>query len=504
MLSALASRETAGLRKRRRHDHEACLLTPPLTTLLSTCEVADEHGEGSIPYSLSFSKSGALISVSSEDGCIRLLDTSAELPSTTSTDSTTSWQAHDNAVFYSSFIKDDSCLLSCSGDATIGLWDVGTQEQMRRLTYHRQSVKLVAVLPSCDGSIFCSGSRDGSLALWDLRVPGTSPISTVDGAHAQAMLSKRVTKKLTARSITGLAFLPGTSLLVSSGAGDTTVKTWDTRMLMHKKRMSASELCSFSCRGSSGGPFGITSLALSPDGSRLLANSTDSKLYMMSSTHSSLSPPLAVFNGHHSPPGDHSFYISCGWSSDESSIGAGSLDNAVYIWNARRPDLSPSKLVSDFPWPAREAFGMCFNPIDPSQVATISDNSTIRIWRLGLPNLALPHTPSQASPISFTDATPEALIAPRDLPFASSCLLVASRGQQVVQDLDFECIPLEPGYNKENVDPTKGADGGVAVPSSNKTPFASSSIKISSNPVPLRARPQGTHCQAPITNFFKR
>jgi WD40 repeat protein len=316
-------------------------------------------------------------------------------------------------------------------------------------------------------------------------------------------LSKRVTKKLTTRSITGLAFLPGTSLLVSSGAGDTTVKTWDTRMLIQKdpkKRMLASELCSFSCRGSSGGPYGITSLALSPDGSRLLANATDSKLYMMSSTHPSLSPPLAIFNGHHSPPGDHSFYISCGWSSDGSSIGAGSLDNAVYVWNARRPDLSPSKLVSEYPWPAREAFGVCFNPIDPSQVTTISDNSTIRMWRLDLPNLALPHTFSQTSPISFMNATPEALIAPRDLPFASSCLLVASRGQRVVQDLDFECIPLEPGYNKENFDPTKGADGGVAGPASSKTPVPLTSA------VPLRARPQGTvsHCQAPITNFFKR
>ena len=257
MLAVLASRETSGIHKHRRHDNEAYYLGTQEAAVMSTCEVVDDMGDSSIPYSVSFSKSGKHMSISSEDGVIRMLDTTRELPPTTSMGSTSSWQAHNNAVFSTTWVKDDSCLLSCSGDASVKLWDLETEQQLRRLEYHRQSVKLLAVLPSSDGSVFVSGSRDGSLALWDLREPGSSPISTVEGAHAQAMLSNRATKRLTTRSITGAVFLPGTSLLLSSGAGDTTVKTWDIRRLRclsqkdGKKPPSTSELSSFSCRGKS-------------------------------------------------------------------------------------------------------------------------------------------------------------------------------------------------------------------------------------------------------------
>ena len=497
MLAVLGSRETSGLHKRRRHAYNESyfLSAPQEPSITSLCEVVDQD-VNSIPYSISYSKSGNLMSIASEDGCIRILDGTRDLPSSSSL--APSWQAHDNAVFSSHWIKNDRQLLTCSGDSTVSLWDVETRQHLRRLAgHHRQSVKLAAVMPKSDESIIATGSRDGSLALWDIRNPASSPIGSVEGAHAQAMLSKRVTKRLTARSITGLVFLPNTSLVLSSGAGDTTLKVWDVRKIQGQKKETPAFalLCSYSCREKSG-PFGITSVALSPDGTKLLANATDSKLYMMSSMHTSKTP-LATFTGHHSPPGDHSFYISCGWSSDGSSVAVGSLDNNVYVWNSLRPDLDPLRLECGS---AREAFGVSFSPVDPFRMLTISDDSIIRMWHLGLPSLASPPRPLQPPQAEhLTDAeilepASQLLKTPHET-FASSCFLVSSRGgQRSVEDLDFESIPLQTfkDDDKENVDPR-----GLA-------PEPRTSLDPKRTPTPLTSLMQPRARQPEITKFFTR
>ncbi|GJX66279.1 denticleless protein homolog isoform X2 [Tanacetum coccineum] len=65
------------------------------------------------------------------------------------------WLAHDNAIFYLCWIK-------------IKVWDVQEKKSIAILTRYTGSVKSISVHPSND-DVIVSGSRDGFVALWDLR-----------------------------------------------------------------------------------------------------------------------------------------------------------------------------------------------------------------------------------------------------------------------------------------------------------------------------------------------
>jgi WD40 repeat protein len=71
---------------------------------------------------------------------------------------------------YVSCMQDDHEMLTASGDQSIILWNTMYATQLGAFVGHSGSVKSIAVCPSSE-DVFASGSRDGSVCLWDSRAP---------------------------------------------------------------------------------------------------------------------------------------------------------------------------------------------------------------------------------------------------------------------------------------------------------------------------------------------
>jgi hypothetical protein len=82
-----------------------------------------------------------------------------------------------------------------------------------------------------------------------------------------------------------------------------------------------------------------------------------------------------TFSGHV----NNSFYVKSSFSPDDRYIVSGSSDYDVYIWDVKHPLLAPLRLkghvgeVSDVEW--------C--PTDLAKLASSSDDTTVRIWKMG-------------------------------------------------------------------------------------------------------------------------
>jgi hypothetical protein len=81
-----------------------------------------------------------------------------------------------------------------------------------------------------------------------------------------------------------------------------------------------------------------------------------------------------IFSGHV----NNSFYVKSSFSPDDRYIVSGSSDYDVYIWDTAHPLLAPLRLkghhgeVSDVAW----------NPSDPCMLASSSDDTTVRVWKV--------------------------------------------------------------------------------------------------------------------------
>ncbi|KAK1281076.1 hypothetical protein QJS04_geneDACA002753 [Acorus gramineus] len=205
----LKTRELNGFRVRR---------TPSFADLRSdgggrgfgVVKIQHEIG-GTPPFSVSFFKSrlnSHLLAVSDEEGYVSFYNTRRELPSYDTCREKTDeikiceWSAHQNSVFDLCLIKDDSCILTASGDQMIKIWDVERQKCAGIMKGHTGSVKSLSSHPF-NPDLIVSGSRDGSFALWDMRccsdlnhtgIACIGPTDTVVRAHTLTM-AKRVRRR---------------------------------------------------------------------------------------------------------------------------------------------------------------------------------------------------------------------------------------------------------------------------------------------------------------------
>jgi WD40 repeat protein len=65
------------------------------------------------------------------------------------------WLGHRNAVFDVEWMPGENQLMTASGDQTINLWDVATEQIISVFRGHSSSVKVVRFLPSQSGSYTC-------------------------------------------------------------------------------------------------------------------------------------------------------------------------------------------------------------------------------------------------------------------------------------------------------------------------------------------------------------
>ena len=85
------------------------------------------------------------------------------------------FQPHENGIFDVKWSFSDELLATASGDQSIRVTTVASSARSATRTLHilrghEGTVKSVAWDPNHDGVVLCSGGREGSICLWDLRV----------------------------------------------------------------------------------------------------------------------------------------------------------------------------------------------------------------------------------------------------------------------------------------------------------------------------------------------
>ncbi|KAK4226896.1 WD40-repeat-containing domain protein [Podospora fimiseda] len=275
----------------------------------------------SIPFCTTSSNRSGVIAVGDEEGYIRMLDTNDEFSKIS-----LSFSAHGNAIIDMQFSSDDRLLATASGDQTGRVFDVATQTAIASLSRHRASLKQVRFQPGRgENCVLATTSRDGCVKIWDLRCKGPpvqdvirheeglrhglqkpiTPgcmINCIANAHAQPARQAKIQGKgdvggpgdaagrLGQVSVTALEFLPAgrEHLFVTGCEADASIKLWDMRAVRTTRNQSVGTPISYTRQPASHlawRPFGISSLALDTNGSRLYALCKDNTVYAYSTEH---------------------------------------------------------------------------------------------------------------------------------------------------------------------------------------------------------------------------
>ncbi|KAL3478625.1 WD40-repeat-containing domain protein [Aspergillus californicus] len=288
-----------------------------------------------LPFCAASCNTNTLVAVGDEEGGIRLLD-SAKEDKVGFSKSYLSFRPHGNAIMDMEFSSDDMLLATASGDQTAIVVDMATQKPVYCLSNHVSSLKQVKFQPAANNKVLATSSRDGNVNIWDLRCKGfekpslqvqcsleseaesnpamsskmTYPqvLNTVHGAHAwmpQIVNSDKAEPQV-ARSditVTSLAFLPSgrENLFVTASEANSCVRLWDLRTAHSNRRGRPALPLSTTREPDSHAKyrrFGVTSMTLGGDGSRLYSLCRDGTVYAYSTSHLVLghAPELSLNN----------------------------------------------------------------------------------------------------------------------------------------------------------------------------------------------------------------
>lgn len=275
----------------------------------------------SLPFCVAGFKTVSLVAVGDEDGSVRIHDVSN--PAIPYSDVFLTMHPHDNAIMDMELSPDDALLATASGDQTCRIIDMKKQISTHTLIGHTGSIKRVQFQPGSGNNVLATCSRDGSICLWDLRcakatgstmfkqlrreseqfLSGSREVSAVNeirDAHTSSdshrvPTGRRPPGPVSARSdfaVTTCAFISESRphLLATASENNAIIKLWDMRT-SYKQRSGKPNPISATEQPKSHEnlrPFGVTSIALSTDGSRLYSLCRDHTVYTYSTAHLAL------------------------------------------------------------------------------------------------------------------------------------------------------------------------------------------------------------------------
>lgn len=393
-----------------------------------------------IPFSLASCRNAPVTAIGDEQGFVRLFNTTTtDGPVDSKVD--VHVKVHDNAIMDLDFSQDDLRLATACGDRTGKIVDVVTQTVAADLDGgHWDSLRQISFQPGQgNGSALATSDRAGRIQIWDLRCSpmpvncfstganlfGTGnrdtsldPISaktvnTIDNAH-----ERKVQGITSTASVTAIHWMPAGReyLLLTASEANASIKLWDTRYIKPRRQLDETPLAvtpqpiTHAWRS-----YGITSMALSSDASRLYAVCKDSTVYAYSTAHLMLGHAPELLDGapKRKPNGaeglgplygfkhDHfraqSFYVKCAirprsHNQPEELLAVGSTDSCAMLfptderhmrtaWAKQAHNLSASSSTSTFtpavPTPS-QSFAATPSGITPS-------SSPIPIFRSGTP-----------------------------------------------------------------------------------------------------------------------
>jgi WD40 repeat protein len=274
----------------------------------------------SLPFCAAGFKTVPLVAVGDEDGSVRIHDASA--------DARVPYQQvfitmhpHDNAIMDLELSSDDALLATASGDQSCRIVDMKTQIATHTLVGHTGSVKRIQFQPNSGDNVLATCSRDGSVCLWDLRCAKaqgstvfrdlkrepttfletsreTNPTNQMREAHTSWDRRQRGVRPprhsdrqaVPARydfAVTTCAFVGASRphLLATASENDAIIKLWDTRTSYKRGRPVPVSATLEPRSHETHRQFGVTSMTVSTDGSRLYSLCRDQTVYAYATAH---------------------------------------------------------------------------------------------------------------------------------------------------------------------------------------------------------------------------
>ncbi|XP_012276736.1 DDB1- and CUL4-associated factor 6 isoform X2 [Orussus abietinus] len=189
--------------------------------------------------------------------------------------------SHRANIFSAKFLPDggDNRIVSCSGDGIILYTDLmrRTETFHNQFTCHSGTTYEIATIPGEPHS-FLSCGEDGTVRWFDLRVKDKCSATR---CREDVLISCQ-------RAVTALSVNPIVPHQVAIGCSDSTVRTFDRRMLgtpatgWTDTGGAVRPLCSFTVPEFEGNSYRITSLSYSPDGQDVLVSYSSDHLYLFS------------------------------------------------------------------------------------------------------------------------------------------------------------------------------------------------------------------------------
>jgi WD40 repeat protein len=128
-----------------------------------------------------FNHDGSRILVANEEGIIAICCTELDFNNAGPTP-LNCFDAHKNAIFEAKWNNDSTRIITGSADATMKLFDSSTLQTVSEFKGHGSSIKTVS-FHHAQPELVVSGCRQGTVKLWDLRIPQAVPIWTIENAH---------------------------------------------------------------------------------------------------------------------------------------------------------------------------------------------------------------------------------------------------------------------------------------------------------------------------------
>ena len=363
-------------------------------------------GHVGIIWSLAFSKDGKTIVSASSDRTIRFWDLQgnevkpplrghlglinsvainsdlSQVVSSSSDNTVRLWNVDDNPISqvlrgHEGHVKsvvvssEGKRIISAGQDSTVRLWD-SSGNLVDTLVGHQNVVDTVAI--SQDNRLIVSGSRDQTIRLWDIQ--GNSIGQPLVG-HQDKITSMAINDNLIVSGsedrtirlwdksgnlldtltgheagVTSVDLSPDGSKLVSASR-DRTIRLWDLE--------SKQELKAWSKLYDSE----VTTVNFSPDGNQIISGSRDGTMQLINLENDSISKP---FIGH------EGIVNSAVFSPDGKQIISGSRDRTVRIW-----DTKGNQLTTPFRGHEDYVDAVVVNPKD-NKIISASWDGTIRIW----------------------------------------------------------------------------------------------------------------------------
>jgi WD40 repeat protein len=219
--------------------------------------IATIRGHHGPVTSIAFSSDGSQIVSGSADGTVRIR------PVASSEKQLAPVPGHDSCVNQVVFSSDGSRLVSDSDDKTVRIWDGLTCEELAVLYGHVDAVRTVAYSP--DGSQVISGSLDSTARVWN----------ALDFQEIAVLKGHRGTVQLVTFSPDGAQ--------IASCSRDHTVRLWSLSTFQESARLE-------------GHRAEVWSIAFSPNGTRLVSTSDDQTVRVWDAVHFT---QVAELEAHH-------------------------------------------------------------------------------------------------------------------------------------------------------------------------------------------------------------